>query len=99
MKAALATRFVVNSTVRLRLQRKIEAIPAELIASLLVPYTYNVRIRRPIGLHVLEGPNKKVYVEEIKEGQGASKTKTIEVGDEVVAMSASWGDRMWDVNR
>ena len=30
---------------------------------------------------------------------GAARTKMIEVGDQVEAMSASWGDRLWEVNR
>jgi hypothetical protein len=99
VKAALATRFVVHSTVKLRLQRQLSSVPPELVQTLMVPYVYTVRVRRPLGLHVLEGPNKMVFVQEVKPDQGAAEQKIIQVGDQVVAMSASWGDRMWDVNR
>ena len=64
----------------------------------MVPYYYDVKVRRPLGLHVAEGPNKKVYVQNINPGGGAEKTKQIQIGDQVVSLQASWGDRMWEVN-
>jgi hypothetical protein len=29
---------------------------------------------------------------------GASKSKRLQIGDQIVSMSASWGDRLWEVN-
>ena len=98
VRAALNTRFVMNSSAKLRLERPVSSIDQEKLGTLLVPYYYDVKLRRPLGLHVVEGPQKKVYVESIKADGGAAKTKTIEVGDQVVSMRASWGDRMWEVN-
>lgn len=63
-----------------------------------MPDYFTVRLKRPIGLHVLEGPNKGVFVQYIKPDLGAAKSKKVEVGDQLVAMSASWGDRMWEIN-
>lgn len=52
-----------------------------------------------VGIHVVEdGERRGVFVQALKDDQGASKTKRIEIGDEIVAMSASWGDSMWDVS-
>lgn len=98
VKAALNTRFVMSSTAKLRLTRRLADVPADIRSTLKIPYIYDVRLKRPIGLHVLEGPNKQVFVQEVKPDQGAARTKKINVGDQVLAMSASWGDRMWDVN-
>ena len=98
VRSALNTRFVMNSSVKLQLERPLASIDSEKLSTLMVPYYYDVRIRRPLGLHVVEGPNKKVFVQGIKDEGGGARTKTIQVGDQVVSMSASWGDRMWDVN-
>ena len=57
-----------------------------------------MKVKRPIGLHVVEGPGKKVIVQFIKPEGGAARNKRLEVGDQIVAMSASWGDRMWEIN-
>lgn len=98
VRSALNTRFVMNSSVRLRLERPLNSIDTDKLSTLMVPYYYDVKIRRPLGLHVVEGPNKKVFVQGIKDEGGGARTKTIQIGDQVVSMSASWGDRMWDVN-
>ena len=50
------------------------------------------------GLHVMEGPGKSVFVQYIKPELGAARSRRIEVGDQIVAMTASWGDRMWEVS-
>lgn len=62
-----------------------------------VPYTTTVKLKRPIGLHVVEGPAHTVFVQSVKPDLSAARSKRIEVGDQIVAMSASWGDRMWEV--
>ena len=98
VKSALNTRFVMSPTVTVRLERDLAKIPDDVVASLQVPYTFLVRLKRPIGLHVVEGPGKGVYVQYIKPDLGAARSKMLEVGDKIVAMSASWGDRMWEVN-
>lgn len=98
VKSALNTRFVMNPTVIMRLERSLSDIPDEIESQLYVPYLFNVRLKRPIGLHVVEGPNKSVIVQYIKPELGASRSKRVEIGDQIVAMSASWGDNMWEVN-
>ena len=45
----------------------------------------------------MEGPGKSVFVQYIKPELGAARSRRIEVGDQIVAMTASWGDRMWEV--
>lgn len=97
IKSALSTRFVMCSNVKIRFERRLNDIPETIRNSLLVPYTYTIPLRRPIGLHVVEGPQGGVYVQYIKPDMGAAKSRLVEVGDRVVAMSASWGDKMWDV--
>ena len=98
VKSALNTRFVMSPTVTVRLERDLAKIPEDIVASLQVPYTFLVRLKRPIGLHVVEGPGNGVYVQYIKPDLGAARSKALDVGDQIVAMSASWGDRMWEVN-
>jgi pentatricopeptide repeat protein len=98
VKAALNTRFVMSSTVQVRFARPLEAIPETILSKLRVPYYYTVKLKRPIGLHVVEALDKGVYVQYIKPENGAARSKRIEVQDQLIAMSASWGDRMWDVN-
>ena len=98
VQAALSTRRVMSPTVTVRLERGLATIPDEVASLLQVPYTFTVRLKRPIGLHVVEGPGKAVYVQYIKPDLGAARSKRIEVGDQIVAMSASWGDKMWEVN-
>jgi hypothetical protein len=63
-----------------------------------VPQYFNVVVRRPIGLHVEEGDDKIVIVKKLTPDLGAARTRRIELGDQIVSMSASWGDRMWEVN-
>ena len=63
-----------------------------------VPYTTTVKLKRPIGLHVVEGPGHTVFVQSVKADLSAARSRRVEVGDQIVAMSASWGDRMWEVN-
>lgn len=96
--SALNTRFVMSPTVTMRLERGLATIPDDVAALLQVPYMFTVRLKRPIGLHVVEGPGKAVYVQYIKPDLGAARSRRIEVGDQIVAMSASWGDKMWEVN-
>jgi len=99
VKSALNTRFVMSSTVRIRFERSLNSIPEEVLDKIMVPYYYTVQVKRPIGLHVTEGENDGgVYVDDMKPDLGAARTRRIEIGDQVVAMSASWGDRMWHVS-
>jgi hypothetical protein len=97
VKSALNTRFVMSALVRVRLERPLDSVPEETAGALRVPYVTTVRLKRPIGLHVVEGPGKTVFVQYIKPDLGAARSRRIEVGDQIVAMSASWGDRMWEV--
>ena len=110
VQSALNTRFVMSPTVTIRFERPLNVIPMEISEKIHVPYEYVVRIKRPIGLHVVEGlvpslsdsqkeePNRAVLVQYIKPELGAARSRRIEVGDQIVAMSASWGDRLWSVN-
>ena len=45
-----------------------------------VPMFVDVKLKRPIGLHVMEGPNKAVLVQYIKPNLGASRSRRVEVG-------------------
>jgi len=93
--------FKFNSKAVLRIRRPIALIDEKIKESLLVPYSTNVKLRRPLGLYVLgieKGLEKGVYVSAMKPGLGASKSKRLEIGDQIVAISASWGDRMWDIS-
>eukprot|EP00596_Hydrurales_sp_CCMP1899_P000225 CAMPEP_0119036792 /NCGR_PEP_ID=MMETSP1177-20130426/4743_1 /TAXON_ID=2985 /ORGANISM="Ochromonas sp, Strain CCMP1899" /LENGTH=1022 /DNA_ID=CAMNT_0006997161 /DNA_START=227 /DNA_END=3295 /DNA_ORIENTATION=- len=98
VKSALNTRFVMSPQVKMRLERTLESVPEDVAEMLRVPYVTTVQLKRPIGLHVVEGPGKTVFVQYIKPDLGASRSRRIEVGDQIVAMSASWGDKMWEVN-
>lgn len=97
VNSALSTRFVMTSTVKMQLERRLDQISKDLVPLLKVPYYSTVRLKRPIGLHVLEGPNRKVFVQSVKPNLGAARSRRVEVGDQIVAMSASWGDRLWDI--
>lgn len=94
--------FKLNSKAVLRIRRPIKLIDEQIKESLLVPYSRNVKLRRPLGLYVLgieKGSEKAgVYISAMKPGLGASKSKRLEIGDQIVAISASWGDRMWDIS-
>ena len=46
-----------------------------------VPYTATVKLKRPIGLHVVEGPGKQVYVQSVKPELSAARSKRVEVGE------------------
>ena len=98
VKAALNTRFVMSSTVRIRFERSLNDISEEVISKLKIPYYYNIQMKRPLGLHLVEGNDKGVYISEVKADGGADRSRRVEVGDQILAMSASWGDRMWDVS-
>ena len=72
VKSNLSTRFVMSSTVKLRLERPLSIIPADIIKSLQIPYVLTMELKRPIGLHVVEGPNKQgVFIDSIKPDLGA----------------------------
>eukprot|EP01042_Synura_sphagnicola_P000636 gene636-700_t len=76
------------------------AIPEPILRAIRVPLTILVPLARPLGLHVAEetvGNTRGVFVKYMKEDGGAATSKMVKVGDQVVAMSASWGARMWDV--
>ena len=45
-----------------------------------VPMFVDVKLKRPIGLHVVEGPNKAVLVQYIKPNLGAARSRRVEVG-------------------
>jgi hypothetical protein len=97
VRSALNTRFVMNPTAIIRLERNFSEIPESILSGLKVPYEYSVKVKRPIGIHVSEGSGNSVLVQFIKEGGGAARARRVEVGDQIVEMSASWGDRMWEV--
>jgi hypothetical protein len=73
----------MNSSVKFRLERSLDRIPEDIVDSLRVPYYTTVKLKRPIGLHVVEGADKGVYVKEIKPDLGAARSKRVEVGDQV----------------
>eukprot|EP01038_Epipyxis_sp_PR26KG_P004286 gene4286-6073_t len=98
VKSALHTRFVMSPNVKIKLERKLSSIPDDVVDYLKIPYYTTVKLKRPLGLHVVEGPGQSVYVQYVKPNFGAAKSKRVEVGDQIVAMSASWGDRLWEVN-
>ena len=108
VKSAITTRFVMSSSVTVRFERPLSAIPKEIQEKIHVPYQYVVRVKRPIGIHVIEAalpydPEKEengraVLVQYLKPELGAARSKRIEIGDQIIAMSASWGDRLWAVN-
>lgn len=98
VKSALNTRFVMSPTVVIRFERPLSEIPENILTQLKVPYEFSVKVKRPIGLHVVEGPGKSVNVQYIKPEGGAARARRMEVGDQIIEMSASWGDRMWEVN-
>jgi hypothetical protein len=66
VKSALNTRFVMNSTVKIKFERKIDDISEDFLSLIKVPFFFIVKLKRPIGLHVVEGPEKKVYVQFVK---------------------------------
>lgn len=98
VKSALNTRFVMSPTVKIRFERPLSEIPENILTHLKVPYEFSVKVKRPIGLHVVEGPGKSVNVQYIKPEGGAARARRMEIGDQIIEMSASWGDRMWEVN-
>lgn len=100
IKSALSTRFVMSASVKIRFERDMNSIPMPVFRLLKIPYNFNVVVRRPIGLHVEEatGDDKSVIVKRVTPELGAARTRRIEPGDQIVAMSASWGDRMWEVH-
>ena len=98
VKSALSTRFVMSSTVKFRLERSLSKISQTIKDNIRIATIIKLSLNRPIGLHVVEGADKGVFVKALKEDLGAAKSGKIAVGDQIVAMSASWGDRMWEVN-
>jgi pentatricopeptide repeat protein len=98
VKSALNTRFVMNPTVKVRFARPLQSIPEKYLSRLLIPLMNVCTISRPIGLHVAEGPNGGVFVTSIRPNGGAERSRAVKVGDQILQMSASWGDRMWDIN-
>lgn len=96
--SALSTRFVMSSSVTLHLERSLSSIDDESKRRLKIPLIQTVRLKRPIGIHVHEGPDKGVFIQYIKPGYGAAQSKRVEIGDQVVALSASWGDNLWDID-
>jgi len=97
VKSAITTRFVLNSDVIIRFERKIPQIPPDVLPYLQVPYYYFVRLRRPLGLHIKENDKKEVIIERLVDNLSAAKSALIRVGDQIVSMSATWGDKLWDV--
>jgi hypothetical protein len=45
-----------------------------------VPYTTTVKLKRPIGLHVVEGPAHTVFVQSVKPDLSAARSRRVEVG-------------------
>lgn len=96
--SALSTRFVLSPTVQMRLERPLSSISSKIRAVLAVPMFTTVRLKPPIGLHVRSGDNGLgVFVDNLRPDFAAAKSQQIAIGDEIVAMSASWGDKLWDV--
>lgn len=56
IRSALSTRYVMYSTVKIRLERKLNEIPEEVKSQLMVPYEAIVNLRRPIGKSTSQGP-------------------------------------------
>lgn len=97
IKSALSTRFVMSASVKIRFERALDAIPTPVARLLKVPHYFNVVVKRPIGLHVEESDSRGVVVTRVTPELGAARSRRIEPGDQIVAMSASWGDQMWEV--
>lgn len=73
IKSALSTRFVMSASVKMRFERSLQSIPEHLIDHLRVPFFFRVQMKRPIGLHVVEGNDNSVLVESIKPDLGAAR--------------------------
>mmetsp|Transcript_2443 Transcript_2443/g.4273 ORF Transcript_2443/g.4273 Transcript_2443/m.4273 type:complete len:245 (-) Transcript_2443:1894-2628(-) len=55
----------------------------------------SVVVRKPLGLVLEEGQDGMVFVAAVNKGGNAAETGMINVGDIVVAVSASFGDEVW----
>lgn len=97
VKAALNARFLTSPKVIIHLERPLASIDPKLVPRLQAPYFYKATFKRPIGLHVVEGPNKKVYVQYIQPQLGAARSGMVCVGDEIVEMKSFWGNGLWEV--
>lgn len=75
----VCVRFVMSASVRMRLERSLSSIPPRVLAELRVPSVSTVTLKRPIGLHVVEGPQQAVYVQYIKPSLGAARSRRVEV--------------------
>eukprot|EP01041_Mallomonas_annulata_P005489 gene5489-11036_t len=82
IKSALNTRFVMSSTVKVRMERLLSTIAGDSLKNLQVPYSYDVKLKRPLGIHVIEGPQGGVFVQSIKPDLGAASSRLMEVGDQ-----------------
>jgi hypothetical protein len=100
VRAALALRFQSSDVdhVTIRLERSMSRIDPETVAKVKIPYYYTVNLKRPIGLEVVEGPDKKVYVNAIQESFGAERSRKVWVGDQIVSMKTFWGNGMREVD-
>lgn len=54
-----------------------------------------VELRKPLGLVLEEDERGNVYIVEILDGGNASRKKTINVGDKISFVSATFGDQIW----
>jgi hypothetical protein len=68
----------MSPQVKMRLERTLDSVPEDIAEMLRVPYVTTVQLKRPIGLHVVEGPGKTVFVQYIKPDLGASRSRRIE---------------------
>lgn len=99
VQSALSTRFVMSPFVKMRFERSFDLVPEKYLSLIKVPMLFQVPLKRPLGLNVVaDSSNKGVFVQRIVPGKSADRCKRIEVGDQIVSMSATWGDRMWEVN-
>lgn len=55
----------------------------------------NVEIKKPLGIVLEEDEKGNVYVASITPGGNAARTNKVNVGDQVVMCSATFGDEMW----
>uniref|UniRef100_A0A7S3JYF5 PDZ domain-containing protein n=1 Tax=Aureoumbra lagunensis TaxID=44058 RepID=A0A7S3JYF5_9STRA len=97
VESSVRSRLMARGSVKVRIERNLdesEAAVAALVGRSLITETWNVQLKKPLGL-TLSSRDGKVIVKATRKGGSAHAEPSIQVGDAIIAIGNNFGPKSW----
>jgi len=96
VRSAISSRRVMSKTMQVKFQRANEM--SRISGSELVQ-EFEVSLTRPMGIHIEDTEEGYVRITGFTDDAPENVSKTLKVGDRIIAVDSSLGNKMWEVSK